>query len=220
MNRPRARSAAGVVACVLAVSILISVGTHTAWAHPVAGPASISGDMPQAPIPPVVPRVFWPGQLRISAIGLDAPVVPVGTVMAGAPFLGGRLVPTFGVPPDGSMVGWWSDGPLVGGREMAILLGHTLVGGGYAAFNRLGELHPGDVVSVGDQAGGVSTEFRVARVVSGVPKSDPDALQRVLSENAPGSQLALITCGGEFDKDLRASAANVVVFAVAADFKG
>lgn len=96
---------------------------------------------------------------------------------------------------------------------MAILLGHTQVGGGYAVFNRLGELHPGDQVSVADGTGSIRADFRITRVVSGVPKNDPEALRRVLSDNAGGAQLALITCGGDFDVSYRASADNVVAFA-------
>ena len=123
------------------------------------------------------------------------------------------MVPTFAVPPDASSVGWWADGPLVGAPGMAILLGHTQVGGGYAVFNRLGELHPGDQVTVADGTGIARADFRITRVVTGVPKNDPEALRRVLSDNAHSAQLALITCGGGFDVSYRASADNVVAFA-------
>ena len=133
--------------------------------------------------------------------------------MAPAPFLGGQMVPTFAVPPDGSSVGWWADGPLIGAPGMAILLGHTQVGGGYAVFNRLGELHPGDQVTVSDGTGSARADFDITQVVRDVPKNDPEALRRVLSDNAEGAQLALITCGGDFDVSYRASADNVVAFA-------
>ena len=133
--------------------------------------------------------------------------------MAPAPFLGGQTVSTFAVPPDGSSVGWWADGPLVGAPGMAILLGHTRVGGSYAVFNRLGELRPGDQVTVEDGAGSARAEFRITQVVSDVPKDDPEALRKVLSDNAQGAQLALITCGGDFDLGYRASADNIVAFA-------
>ena len=139
----------------------------------------------------------------------------VGTVLAAAPFLGGQSVSTFGVPPDGSTVGWWSDGPMVGGPGMAILLGHTKVGGA-AVFNRLGDLRPGDLVSVQGAPGAATLDFRITHVVSGIPKSNPEALQRVLSDNTGTSQLALITCGGYFDQNVRASEENIVAFAAGA----
>ena len=95
---------------------------------------------------------------------------------------------------------------------MAILLGHSQVGG-YAVFNRLGELHAGDQVTVVDGAGSSRADFRIIKVLAGVPKNDPEALRRVLSDNAESAQLALITCGGDFNPSFRASADNVVAFA-------
>ena len=53
----------------------------------------------------------------------------------------------------------------------------------------------------------------ITGVVPDVPKGDPEALRRVLSDNAQGAQLALITCGGDLDISYRASADNVVAFA-------
>lgn len=172
--------------------------------------------MPPPASPLLVEAVaFAPAQLEIPSIGVTAAVAPVGTVMAPAPFLGGKMVPTFAVPPDGSTAGWWADGPLVGTPGMAIILGHNKIGG-YAVFNRLGELHPGDQVTLADGAGSARADFYITRVVPGVPKNDPDALRRVLSDNAETAQLALITCGGDFDPSYRASADNVVAFAARA----
>lgn len=187
------------VAPALAVSLALTLGLGAAWAQPVV----------PATAPPIVPA-----EVRIPAIGLIAPVAPVGTVVAAAPFLGGKSVSTFGVPQDASSIGWWSDGPMAGGPGMAILLGHTKVGGA-AVFNRLGELRPGDLVSVRDGAG-TAVDFRITRVVAGVPKTDPDALQRVLAQNEATSQLALITCGGYFDQTVRASEDNIIAFAASA----
>jgi hypothetical protein len=184
-----------------------------AWAQPGSGDAPVTVmRLPASPIP-VAAAAFTPAELDIPSIGVTAVVAPVGTVMAPAPFLGGQTVPTFAVPPDGSSVGWWVDGPLVGSSEMAILLGHNQVGGGYAVFNRLDELHPGDQVTVADGTGSLRANFRITQVISDVPKNDPEALRRVLSGNAGGAQLALITCGGDFDVSYRASADNVVAFA-------
>jgi hypothetical protein len=168
--------------------------------------------LPASPVP-VAQATFSPAELLFPSIGVTAVVAPVGTVTAPAPFLGGQMVSTFAVPPDASSVGWWADGPLVGAPGMAILLGHTQVGGGYAVFNRLGELRPGDEVSVEGQAGDSPVSFHVTRVITDVPKRQPDALQRVLSENEQSAQLALITCGGVFDEAVDASEANIVVFA-------
>ena len=203
------RAVAGAVAGLMIALAL----PGSAWAQPGSGHAPVTVmPLPASPIP-VGTAAFTPAELDIPSIGVTAVVAPVATVMAPAPFLGGQMVPTFAVPPDASSVGWWADGPLVGAPGMAILLGHTKVGGGYAVFNRLGELHPGDQVTVADGTGSARADFRITRVVTGVPKNDPEALRRVLSDNAQSAQLALITCGGDFDLGYRASADNVVAFA-------
>lgn len=200
------------MAPLMVISVGLIGGPDTVWAQPVVG---VEREAPALPAVPATAPPIIPVEVRIPAIGLDAPVAPVGTVVAAAPFLGGQSVSTFGVPADASGVGWWSDGPMVGGPGMAILLGHTKVGGA-AVFNRLGELRPGDLVSVQGGPGSAAVEFRITGVVSGVPKSSPDALQRVLSDNAATSQLALITCGGYFDQNVRASQENIVAFAAIA----
>ena len=113
-----------------------------------------------------------------------AVVAPVGTTMAPTPFLGGQMVPTFAVPPDGSGVGWWAEGPQVDAPGMAIMLGIKQVGGGYTAFNRLDDLHPGDQVTVTDATGSARADFRITRVVPDILKNDPEALRRVLADRA------------------------------------
>jgi hypothetical protein len=203
------RGVAGAIACV-AIALALP-GSAEAQPISVDTPSTVIS-LPATP-PEVGTAAFVPAEIDIPSIGVTAAVAPVGTVMAPAPFLGGQTVPTFAVPPDGSSVGWWADGPLVGAPGMAIMLGHTQVGGGYAVFNRLGELHPGDQVTVADGTRAAQTDFRITQVVSDVPKNDPEALRKVLSDNAQGAQLALITCGGEFDRSYRASADNVVAFA-------
>ncbi|MGV1089634.1 MAG: class F sortase, partial [Mycobacterium sp.] len=186
----------------------------SAWAQQGSGEAPLTVvPLPASPL--LVDNVaFAPAELDIPSIGVTTAVVPVGTVMAPAPFLGGQTVPTFAVPPDPSSVGWWAEGPLISASGMAILLGHSQVGG-YAVFNRLGELHPGDQVTVIDGTGNSRADFHVTQVVTGVPKNDPEALRRVLSDHAQSAQLALITCGGDFNPSYRASADNVVAFASA-----
>ena len=93
------------------------------------------------------------------------------------------------------------------------MLGHNQVGGGYAVFNRLGDLHAGDQVTVVDATGGDRADFCITRVVPDTPKNDPEALRRELSGNAYDAQLALIACGSDFNPNHRASADNVVAFA-------
>ncbi|WP_188488965.1 class F sortase [Williamsia phyllosphaerae] len=166
---------------------------------------------------PVVPadedRPIVPGHLYIPGIAVNSTVLTLGTVVEPDPFLGGRDVTAFEVPPDLARAGWWSDGPRVGAPGMAVLLGHSQVGGGHAVFNRIGELTPGAVVLVDAESGAARLGFEVSTVVRGIAKNDETALQTVLAANAPTSDLALVTCSGPFSSSVSESADNTVVFA-------
>jgi hypothetical protein len=150
------------------------------------------------------PRSVAPTSLRIGAIRLDAPVLPVGVED------GGRGVE---VPADVDTVGWYRFGPAPGAEGSAVLLGHVdshVQGPG--AFFRLRELRPGDVVSV-RFADGTRTSFRVVGRRS-YPK---DELPAALFRRSGRPVLTLVTCGGAFDPATRTYADNVVVFAVPID---
>lgn len=166
-------------------------------------------------LPPKSVQPIDPGQLFVPAININANILSLPTEMSPAPFLGGNLVSSFGVPPDMSQTAWWSDGPRIGSSGMAVIVGHSQVGGGYGVFNLLGSLRPHDEISVEDPAGALRVVFRVIEVVPGISKRDPTALQQVLAAHPSDARLALITCGGEFDSATAESEDNVVVFAAA-----
>ena len=183
--------------------------------YPIGDPAAAS--RPINPSASVVPRgtlrAIDPGQLVIPSIAVNSTVLDLGTTVAPDPFLAGRSVPTFEVPPDLSRVGWWRDGARVGGPGMAVILGHTQVGGRYAVFNRLGELTPGALIEIEDRARAIRIQFAVEKVVQGIPKSDPAALQNALSRGNSSADLALVTCSGQFETSVAESVENTVVFA-------
>lgn len=136
----------------------------------------------------------------------------MGTVMSYAPFLG-QEVPSFGISDGMETTTWWSDGPKPGSDGMAVIWGHTQIGGGFGVFNDIGRLSPGQEIEVSPMEKVAPTHFSVAKIVAGISKSDQSALNAVL-ENAPsGTGLALVTCGGEFDPQRSASEENIVVFA-------
>lgn len=164
-------------------------------------------------LPADVDRPIVPAHLYIPGIAVNSTVLTLGTVMEPDPFLGGREVTGFEVPPDLARAGWWSDGPRVGAPGMAVLLGHSQVGGGHAVFNRIGELTRGAAILVDAESGGVRLAFEVSTVVRGVAKNDGTALQKVLAANAPTSDLALVTCSGSFSSSVSESVDNTVVFA-------
>jgi sortase (surface protein transpeptidase) len=111
--------------------------------------------------------------------------------------------------PGAVEVGWYRYGPAPGSSGSAVLAAHVDYEGREGAFFRLRELRPGAEVEVTAKAG-ASRRFRVTEVVR-YPKDElPD--DRVFGRDG-GPRLALVTCGGEFDRSARTYRDNVVAFA-------
>jgi hypothetical protein len=150
-----------------------------------------------------------PSHLYAPTIGVNTTVAPKPTEMAHDPFLN-KTVPSFGVPADMYTTTWWSSGPKPGARGMAVLLGHTQIGG-YGVFNKLAHLKSGQAIGV--TRGTTTLRFEVLAVHTGISKKDPTALQTTLAHHPAAARLALLTCSGNFDQGYRESAENTVVFA-------
>lgn len=151
-------------------------------------------------------------RLRIPALRINAPIVRTGAV-------NGSMV----IPPDVRQVGWY-DGidvtngagsgsgvaPAPGQSGVAILAGHVnWVGQGPGALRYIGELKSGDRIDVVGSNGRV-THWRVTGRPSVTPKS---ALPPALFTNSGPARLALVTCGGPFDRATGNYADNVIVWA-------
>lgn len=161
-----------------------------------------------APVVKQVVRPIVPNHLFIPAIGVNTITFPKGTVWQYDQFTG-RDEPSFGVPPETAegllQTTWWSDGPKPGSRGMAIVLGHSDVG----IFDNLGKLKAGQVAGLSD--GHTLLKFRViGKPRTGIPKTDPAALQRALQHHPANARLALLTCSGQFNGS--ESEENTVVF--------
>jgi LPXTG-site transpeptidase (sortase) family protein len=204
---PRGRSGAlaGLVA-----GLALMVGPAVVWAAdagtPVPAPAPPVAAAPPVTVP--LPRIAEepaapapPVRVRLPAIGVDAPVTPVGVDDRGR----------MDVPFDIRTVGWYRFGPGPGATTgSAVLSGHVDDRDqGYGAFHRLGALAPGDPVAV-DLADGGVVSYRVAAVTR-VPKGDLPVDEVFARTGAP--RLTLVTCGGPFDNDAHAYTENVVVVA-------
>lgn len=152
-----------------------------------------------------VPARLDPVGVTISAIGVDARVIPLGVTEQGM----------IEVPPlrQAHLAGWYRLGPAPGEVGNAVLVGHVdSRETGPGVFFRLGALRPGDRVEVTRSDGSV-VEFVVDGVKS-YPKTDfPTELVYGPAE-VPG--LRLITCGGDFDERTRSYPDNVIVFATRA----
>jgi sortase (surface protein transpeptidase) len=191
------------LAVLLTLAVLLVGGLF--YAH---GGGSSSDPVP-ATSAAEVPLV--PAALSVPSIGVQAPVEQRGTVEYTNPFTG-QQVAGYGVPEDMATTSWWSDGPQPGSGQMAVVLGHDVPGDAPGVFDRLDELQVGDpVVLTG--ADGAQLQLQVVEApLTGLDKST-SALSDALNGHPEGADVALVTCGGEYDESAGASEQNVVVFA-------
>ena len=135
--------------------------------------------------------------LDIPRIGTHAPIVPLGLDDDGA----------MAAPVDPDTVGWWQDGPGLGGAGNMLLDGHVDWAGRLRVFGLLKQLTPGDEIWVTDAAG----RTRPYGVVwTRLYEVDTAPLDEIFT-TAPDEQLTLITCGGEFDQASRMYVSRWVV---------
>jgi Sortase domain len=148
---------------------------------------------PQAPAPPV--------RIRAADVGVDAPVVDTGVDEQGG----------MAVPHDIRTIGWYRFGVGPGATTgSAVLAGHVddrLQGRG--AFYRLRDLAVGSPVEV-ILADGTVVRYRVS-AVEHVAKTALPAGEVFARDGPP--RLALVTCGGAFDRAAGGYTDNVVVTA-------
>ncbi|MFW3169752.1 class F sortase [Geodermatophilus sp. CPCC 206100] len=205
------RAVAGVV-----LGLAVAVGTPAAWAltrEPAAAGAPLEQALP-APAPatnaPAVtardaapapaPEVPAPARLAVPALGIDAPVDPVGVADDG------RMA----LPADVHRVGWYRFGPTPGAAGSAVLAGHVddrAQGLGVLAALRTADA--GVEVVVTDGAG-TATRWRV--VSREVVQKRELPLDRVFGRTGP-PRLVLVTCGGPFLPETGSYRDNVVVVA-------
>jgi hypothetical protein len=208
MGRARAAELARTIAASLVVLVAVALAV-------LAYMSRSSGDQAPrlAPLPadaPVAHGAILPARLQIPTIGVDAKVEPRGTVEYENAFTSKRVA-GYGVPKSMWTTSWWSDGPRPGSGKMAVILGHAQAAGG-AVFDHLADLHPGDQVLLVDGSGAVQHLQVLGKPVTGLDKKT-SALADTLNGHPAEADVALVTCGGEFDSKAMASEDNEVVFA-------
>ncbi|KUL76565.1 MULTISPECIES: class F sortase [unclassified Streptomyces] len=142
-----------------------------------------------------------PVRLRIPKISVDAPFTDLAI---GA---GGRLQP----PPahDTNLVGWYAKGASPGETGTSIIAGHVDTATSAAVFAELYRLTKGDRFEV-LRADGHKAVFEVDETQTYDKDTFPS--DRVY-EDTPSAQVRLITCAGDYDRQVRDYTANLVVFA-------
>ncbi len=138
--------------------------------------------------------------MLVRAIGLDAPVLPVGVTRQG----------DMSVPSDPAVAGWYRHGPAPGGdRGSAVLAGHLDdAAGALGTFALLREAEPGDQVEVWRE-GAEPVRYRVTARTT-VPD---DALPPAVFRRDGPPVLTLITCAPPYAPGEGGYRANLVVVA-------
>lgn len=193
-RRPGTARSPGVVVVVL-LALLTLAGCGTAPAAPVPG-------SPTTASPTTAPRTSGadPVSVRIPSIDAGSALLRLGIARDGSAE----------VPADYDRVGWFAGGGRPGARGPTVLLGHVDSRSGPAAFYRLRELAPGDVVEV-DLADSTTARYAVQRTEQVAKDEFPTF---AVFGATPDDVLRLVTCAGEFDRGVRSYTDNLVVEAL------
>ncbi len=189
-----------------------------ATSGPVAESAAATGPEP-TPLPSTVPL-----SPLSSMVGAPVPVVPAPPTPAVAPTsisieaMGITFpVRAVGLQPDGQLeipdeteVGWYRLGAAPEEPGATVLAGHVSWNGVDGPFRELSTLEPGASVRL-DLADGSTRQYQVIERTQ-YPKSALPA-DRIWATSGPET-LVLITCGGDFNPEIRRYRDNIVVYAV------
>lgn len=163
------------------------------------GPLRSEYDSISTVVEQVLPR-SKPVAIEIPAIGVRSSLVSLGLNADG----------TVEVPSGASYdrAGWYKYSPTPGSVGPAVILGHVSGGGNASVFFRLGDLRPGNRVTVSRRDGSVAV-FEISRVRHYPKNRFPTEL---VYGNTDDAALRLITCGGSFNFSTGHFVDNVIAF--------
>lgn len=142
-----------------------------------------------------------PMRVAIPSLAITSTLIPLGLAPDNS-----LAVPPLSTPMQAS---WWDGSPTPGEIGPAVILGHINGGGKPGVFLNLDKVQVGSQVLV-DRQDGQTAVFTVSHVDT-VPKDEFPS--QVVYGNTPGSELRLITCGGDLDRAAHHYLSNVIVFA-------
>ncbi|MBK5229127.1 MAG: class F sortase [Actinobacteria bacterium] len=212
---------AAAVVCIVGGVGLIGVSIASQRRAPGAVKASESWLLPTIPATRpsenASPNVIGPILPRSKPVALDIPSIGVHSVVQ---YLGQTADGALEVPAPGphyNEAAWYRYSPTPGSLGPAVVLGHVdSAADGPSVFFRLGELRPGDRVSI-------------TRADDSVAVFIVDEVHRYAKDNFPTelvygdinhAGLRILTCGGAFDDSTGHYLDNIVVFASLVDRDG
>ena len=180
----------------LIIEVFLFAGSITSQAHAATLPASVLAAAnlyeKQGSYVPL------PGRLLIPSIKVDVPIESLGLTSAGA----------VAAPAGPNDVAWFNQGPAPGRKGSAVIVGHFgWKDGVEAAFDKLHQLHKGDLIYVKD-AKGVQSTFVVTDMRT---YSSQAETPNVFASN-DGNHLNLITCSGKWNTSKKSYTERLVVF--------
>lgn len=147
----------------------------------------------------VLERASVPIQLKITSIGVDTTIKPVGLTIDG----------DMAIDESIDTVAWYQLGPKPGEKASAVIAGHYGWKDGQASvFNKLHTLKAGDRVITFDEKR-TETQFIVREIRSYDPSADATEVFRSTDGKA---HLNLITCIGAWNGSLQTYSERLVVF--------
>jgi LPXTG-site transpeptidase (sortase) family protein len=151
-------------------------------------------------IPEVVAPRPRPVGLQIQSIDVSRfPVRPVGLELDGAMEI-----------PDETEIGWYRYGATAGQPGATVLAAHVSWNRTQGPFARLGSVEPGEQIEVALDNGTVRLYEVTERTVYGKSELPRERIWRTTGEET----LVLITCGGDYNPEIRRYRENIVVYAV------
>ena len=195
--------------------IVLAAASQRSPARPPQSLNDSGADRNSAELPDKTPsssslRTVGPLMNRSKPVSLDIPAIDVHSVVQelGLDATGALEVPAPG--PHYDEAAWYRHSPTPGSLGPAIIMGHVDSAiNGPSVFFRLGELRPGDRVSVTRADGSIAT-FVVDEIHEYQKDDFPTHLVYGDIQNAG---LRILTCGGAFDSSTGHYVDNVVVFA-------
>jgi sortase (surface protein transpeptidase) len=112
--------------------------------------------------------------------------------------------------PDETEIGWYKYGATAGHPGSTVLAAHVNWKGSQGPFSQLGSVEPGDQIEVALDDGTTRTYEVTERTMYGKLALPKERIWR----NTGAEELVLITCGGQFNPEIRSFKSNIVVYAV------
>ncbi len=112
--------------------------------------------------------------------------------------------------PNETEIGWYKYGSAPGLPGATVMAAHVSWNGSLGPFHQLGTLDPGATVDVVLADDSVRTYQVIERTMYAKDELPQDRIWRTTGEET----LVLITCGGDFNRDIRRYEHNIVVYAV------